>query len=126
MARAVLEAVGYALRDSVAVIEEVGGPVGAIRLSGARAGNHWLNRIKADIVGRPLLVPEVLDAELTGCACVAARALGVDASVGAAAARLVKIGARSSRRHSMRPCTRMGSPATGSCRGNCSQQQAAL
>ena len=93
MARAVLEAVGYALRDSVAVIEEVGGPVGAIRLSGARAGNHWLNRIKADIVGRPLLVPEVLDAELTGCACVAARALGVDASVGAAAARLVKIGA---------------------------------
>ena len=93
MARAVLEAVGYALRDSVAVIEEVGGPVDAIRLSGARAGSHWLNRIKADIVGRPLLVPEVLDAELTGCACVAARALGIDASVGAAAARLVKIGA---------------------------------
>ena len=93
MARAVLEAVGYALRDSVAAIEEAAGPVDAIRLSGARAGNDWLNRIKADIVGRPLLVPEVLDAELTGCACVASRALGADASVADAAARLVKISA---------------------------------
>ena len=93
MARAVLEAVGYALRDSVALIEEAAGPVGGIRLSGARAGNRWLNQIKADIAGRPLLVPEVLDAELTGCACVAAQALGVDANLGAAAARLVKIAA---------------------------------
>ena len=93
MARAVLEAVGYALRDSVAVIEEAAGPIEAIRLSGARAGNRRLNQIKADIAGRPLLIPEVLDAELTGCACVAARALGVDASVGKAAARLVKISA---------------------------------
>ena len=65
MARAVLEAVGYALRDSVTAIEEAAGAIAAIRLSGARAGNHRLNRIKADIVGRPLLVPEVLDAELT-------------------------------------------------------------
>ena len=94
MARAVLEAVGYALRDSVTAIEEAGGPVDAIRLSGARAGNAWLNRIKADIVGRPLLVPEVLDAELTGCVCVASRALGIDASVADAATRLVKISAR--------------------------------
>ena len=93
MARAVLEAVGYALRDSVAAIEEAAGPIEAIRLSGARAGSRRLNQIKADIVGRPLLVPEVLDAELTGCACVAGCALGVDAGVGDAAARLVKISA---------------------------------
>jgi xylulokinase len=93
MARAVLEAVGYALRDSLTLIEELAGPVDAIRLSGARAGNQVLNRIKADIVGCPLQVPEVLDAELTGCACVAARALGVDASVADAAQRLVRIGA---------------------------------
>jgi sugar (pentulose or hexulose) kinase len=33
----------------------------------------------------------VLDAELTGCACVASRALGFDESVGAAAARLVRV-----------------------------------
>ena len=38
-------------------------------------------------------MPEVLDAELTGCACVASRALGADASVGDAAQRLVTIGA---------------------------------
>ena len=93
MARAVLEAIGYALRDAVAVIEEAAGPVGAIRLSGARSGSRRLNQIKADVVGRPLLVPEVLDAELTGCVCVAARAMGADASVAAAAARLVRIGA---------------------------------
>ena len=91
LARAVLEAIGYALRDSVALIEELAGPVGAIRVAGARAGNHWLNQIKADIVGRPLLVPETLDAELTGCACIAAHALGIDGSVGAAAQRLVRI-----------------------------------
>ena len=91
LARAVLEAIGYALRDSVTLIEELAGPVDAIRVSGARAANHWLNQIKADIVGRPLLVPEVLDAELTGCACIAAHALGFDGSVGAAAQRLVRI-----------------------------------
>lgn len=91
LARAVLEAIGYALRDSVALIEDLAGPVDAIRVSGARAGNHWLNQIKADILGRPLLVPEVLDAELTGCACIAAHALGVDASVADAAQRLVRI-----------------------------------
>lgn len=91
LARAVLEAVGYALRDSIGLIEAHGGKVDAIRLAGARGGSRWLNQIKADIVGRRLLVPAVLDAELTGCACVAARALGADPSFAAAARRLVRI-----------------------------------
>lgn len=91
LARAVLEGVGYALRDSVSLIEAHGGAVDAIRLSGARGGARWLNQIKADIVGRRLLVPASLDAELTGCACVAARALGAAPSFGAAANRLVRM-----------------------------------
>ena len=91
LARAVLEAIGYALRDSVDLIESHGAAVDAIRVSGARGGARWLNQIKADVVGRRLLVPAVLDAELTGCACVAARALGVDPSFEAAAKRLVQV-----------------------------------
>ena len=91
LARAVLEAVGYALRDSVTLIEAHGGSIDAIRLSGARGGSRWLNQIKADITGRRLLVPAVLDAELTGCACVAAQALGVDPTLRAAAQRLVRV-----------------------------------
>ena len=52
LARAVLEAVGYALRDSVTLIEANGGAVNEIRLAGARAHSRWLNQIKADILGR--------------------------------------------------------------------------
>ena len=91
LARAVLEAVGYALRDSVSLIESHGGTVDAIRLSGARGGSRWLNQIKADITGRRFLVPAVLDAELTGCAGIASHALGVDPDLGTAARRLVRI-----------------------------------
>lgn len=91
LARAVLEAVGYALRDSVSLIEAHGGAVDAIRLAGARGGTRWLNQVKADVTGRRLLVPEVPEAELTGCACVAARALGTDPGFAAAAQRLVRI-----------------------------------
>ena len=91
LARAVLEAVGYALRDSVSLIEAHGGNVDAIRLAGARGGAGWFNQIKADILGRRLLVPAVLDAELIGCACVASQALGADPSLAAAARRLVRV-----------------------------------
>ena len=91
LARAVLEAVGYALRDSISLIEAHGATVGAIRLSGARGAARWLNQIKADITGRRLLVPAVLDAELTGCACVASQALGIDPGLVTAARRLVRV-----------------------------------
>jgi len=91
LARAVLEAVGYALRDSVSLIEAHGGKIDAIRLAGAHGGARWLNQIKADILGRRLLVPAVLDAELIGCACIASRALGADPGYDAAARRLVRV-----------------------------------
>ena len=91
LARAVLEAVGYTLRDSVTLIEANGGAVNEIRLAGAGAYTRWLNQIKADILGRRLLVPAVADAELTGCACVGLHALGVEPTLAAAARRLVRV-----------------------------------
>lgn len=91
LSRAVLEGIGYALRDSVTLIEEHGCRVETIRIAGAPNKSHLLNQIKADILGRPLLLPQVPEAELIGCACIASYALTRDRSIRAAANRLVKI-----------------------------------
>ncbi|MFQ3619577.1 MAG: FGGY-family carbohydrate kinase [Spirochaetales bacterium] len=63
---AVVEAIGFAVRAMVERIEEAGYPIDVLRLSGGQANNAIWNQMKADIVGKPLLIPEVKDAELMG------------------------------------------------------------
>jgi xylulokinase len=77
LARAVLESIGFAIRDVLEVMGEHSLTVGEIRVAGTQARAATLNRIKADITGRPLLVPEVPESELVGDACVGLAALGV-------------------------------------------------
>ncbi|MFN2169560.1 MAG: FGGY-family carbohydrate kinase, partial [Anaerolineae bacterium] len=59
--------------------------------TGGQARSPLWNQIKADITGRRILVPESLDSELLGDACVALYALGRFGSLVEAAERVVGI-----------------------------------
>jgi len=91
LGRSVLEAIGFAVRRSLEIFEELDLPVHEIRVSGGQAKSPVWNQMKADITGKTILIPEVEDAELLGCACLANVALGRYSNVVDAAEDLVKI-----------------------------------
>jgi len=66
MGRAVVESIGFSVRDLIETLEANGCPVGELRVSGGQARNHTWNQMKADMTGRTVVVPEVIDAELLG------------------------------------------------------------
>lgn len=89
MGRAVVESIGFSVREAVEILEENSLAVQEIRVCGGQAKNHIWNQMKADIIGKPLAVPEVEDAELIGNAAVGFTGLGVFASLTEAAEELV-------------------------------------
>jgi xylulokinase len=91
MTRAVVEAVGFAVRDVIEVMEENGLEIGELRVTGGQAKSPVWNQIKADITQRKILVPEVQDSELLGDACIGLFALGNYKSLAAASDSLVRI-----------------------------------
>jgi xylulokinase len=91
LGRAVVESVGYAIRDVLEVMGENGLAVEEMRVSGGQARSPVWNRIKADITGRRILEPAVHDSELVGDACLGFSALAGDPDLAAAAERLVRI-----------------------------------
>ena len=91
MARAVVESVGFAIRDVIEVMGESGLAIGEMRVTGGQARSPSWNQIRADITGRRILVPEILDAELLGGGIVGLYALGRHRSLEAAAEALVRI-----------------------------------
>ena len=92
MTRAVVEAVGFAIRDVIEVMEENGLQIGELRVTGGQSKSPLWNQIKADITGRKILVPDVQDSELLGAACIGLFALGSYQSLAAASDSLVRIG----------------------------------
>ena len=76
MGRAVMEAIGYAVRRGIELLEESNLPVSEMRVCGGQARGRVWNQMKANITGKRLLIPETEDAELAGCACCASAALG--------------------------------------------------
>jgi len=92
MLRAVVEAVGFAIRDVVEVMEEAGLSVQDLRITGRPSRSRPWNQVKADITGRRILVPETLDSDLVGDVCLALRALGEYGSVAEASEAIVRIG----------------------------------
>ncbi|MDR0877659.1 MAG: hypothetical protein LBN21_06370 [Treponema sp.] len=96
-ARAVIEGICFAIRDVVTVMEEAGGNSSArvkvqeLRVSGNSAGNMILNQIKADVLGRDVLIPVQKEAELLGLTAIAAAAMGKFSSAGEAVSAMVRI-----------------------------------
>lgn len=91
MTRAVVEAVGFAVRDVIEVMGENGLEIGELRVTGGQAKSPLWNQIKADITQKKILVPAVQDAELLGAACIGLFALGNYKSLVEASESLVKI-----------------------------------
>ena len=91
MGRAVMEAIGFAVRRGIEFLEDTGRPVESMRVTGGQARGAVWNQMKADITGKTLLIPEVEDAELIGGAACALTALGRAETPLLAADSLVRI-----------------------------------
>jgi len=94
LARAVAESIGFGLRLTSQGLAERGHVARLVRVSGNPARNAFLTRLKADILGLPVEVPELPDCELSGDAAACAAALGDSADLKEAAARLVRVESR--------------------------------
>jgi xylulokinase len=91
MGRAVVGSIGFGIRDLVETLEEHGCEIEALRVSGGQGRNETWNRMKADMTGKRVEIPEVIDAELTGCAAAGYFALGARPSLQESAEALVRI-----------------------------------
>jgi xylulokinase len=89
--RAVLEGVAFGFRSMQNWLEQTGARVGDVRCVGGQARSDTWNQIKADVLNRPLLVPEALEAAVAGAAVLAALGIGAYPELWEAARRMVHI-----------------------------------
>lgn len=93
MSRAVVESTAFAMRDVIGAMESLGAEVSELRVVGSPARSPAWNQIKADITGKPIILPKCYeDAELLGDACIGLASSGRYASLAEAAEHTVKIG----------------------------------
>ena len=65
---ALLEAILFALRSAVALLDRNGCPIDELRLCGGQARSRQWNQLKADVLGIPVALLRSADAELIGAA----------------------------------------------------------
>jgi glycerol kinase len=77
LVRAALEAIAYQTLDAVRAMEEASGePLAELRADGGAVKNGWLMQFQADLLGSPLVVPEVAETTALGAAYLAGIATG--------------------------------------------------
>jgi xylulokinase len=91
LGRAIVESIGLMVFDALQNLKRNGFPVTEMRLSGGQAKNPLWNQLKANISGCTLHVPEIIDAELAGNACLALIHLGEAGNLDEACKKIVKI-----------------------------------
>jgi glycerol kinase len=73
LARATLEAIAYQTVDAVRAIEAAGSPtLVELRVDGGASVNSWLMQFQADVLGVPVVVPELAETTAFGAASMAA------------------------------------------------------
>ena len=78
LARAALEAMAYQAVDAVRAMEESGSePLAELRADGAATVNRWLMQFQADVLGVPVVVPEVAETTAMGAALLAGVGAGL-------------------------------------------------
>ena len=78
LARAALEAIAYQTVDAVRAQEAAAGEaVAELRADGGAVVNRWLMQFQADVLGAPVLVPEVSETTALGAACLAGVGAGL-------------------------------------------------
>jgi glycerol kinase len=77
LARATLEAIAYQTVDAVRAMEDASGIAFAeLKADGGAVHNSWLMRFQADVLGVPVIVPEVSETTALGAAYLAGVATG--------------------------------------------------
>jgi glycerol kinase len=78
LARATLEAIAYQTVDAVQAMEEakVSEPLAELRADGGATVNRWLMQFQADVLGVPVVVPEVAETTALGAAYLAGVGVG--------------------------------------------------
>jgi len=77
LARAALEAIAYQTVDAVRAQEAAAGrPLELLKADGGAAVNRWLMQFQADLLGVPVVVPEVAETTALGAAYLAGVATG--------------------------------------------------
>jgi glycerol kinase len=77
LARAALEAIAYETVDAVRAQEAAAGArLEVLKADGGAVANDWLMQFQADVLGAPLLVPEVSETTALGAAYLAGIAIG--------------------------------------------------
>jgi glycerol kinase len=72
LARAALEAMAYQAVDAIRAMERSGSkPLGELRADGAATVNRWLMQFQADVLGVPVVVPEIAETTAMGAALLA-------------------------------------------------------
>ena len=89
LVRAVLEGVAFGLRDSLELVQGLGGPVDRARASGGGARGLWL-QIVASVLGLPIELTAVEEGSAYGAALLGGVAGGMFADVPDAVARCVQ------------------------------------
>jgi xylulokinase len=92
LARAVMEGVGFLLKKNLDVLEGLCGSVErVISLGGGARSNLW-NRMKAEITGKPVAVPESVESTSRGAAILAAVEIGMFPDIAGAVEAGVRVG----------------------------------
>jgi glycerol kinase len=78
LARATLESIAYQTVDAVRAMEAVSGtPLVTLKADGGATANGWLMQFQADVLGVPVVVPEVPETTALGAALLAGVGAGV-------------------------------------------------
>jgi glycerol kinase len=77
IARATLEAIAFQTVDAVRAQEAASGErLSALRADGGAVANEWLMQFQADVLGAPVIIPEIAETTALGAAYLAGIAVG--------------------------------------------------
>jgi glycerol kinase len=78
LARATLEAIAYQTLDAVRAMEAASGePLSELRADGGASANAWLMQFQADVLGVPVVLPQITETTALGAAYLAGVGVGV-------------------------------------------------
>jgi xylulokinase len=104
LVRAILEGAAFGLRHNVEVATAGGFPLATLTCVGGGARSALWNQIKADVLNRPLRLPQAASGAPLGDAIVAAAGVGLYPSVEAAVQRMVQQGTEYQPQRKFVPC----------------------
>ncbi len=94
LARSVMEGVTYALRDSLAIIRDMGVPVNQIRVSGGGSKSPLWRQIQADVFGQDVVTINAEQGPAYGVALLAAVGCGAYKNIEEACAATIRVVSR--------------------------------